>query len=78
MGQPAGQIRASFDARIARNADERMTQVKAHVDRQRATLATLEPGSPDARWVGQVVAAMERTLRHVRGMAQDVTGSGNN
>jgi hypothetical protein len=47
-----------------RNADERIAQVETHVDRQRATLATLEPGSPDARWVGQVLAAMERMLRH--------------
>ncbi len=56
MDQPAGEFGA---------ADERMSQVRAHVERQRAALATLDPGSPDARWVGQVVAAMERTLRHV-------------
>jgi hypothetical protein len=46
-----------------RNAAERIAQVETHVDRQRATLATLDPGSPDARWVGQVLAAMERMLR---------------
>ena len=47
-----------------RNAAERIAQVETHVDRQRATLATLEPDSPDARWIGQVLAAMERMLRH--------------
>jgi transposase len=46
-----------------RNADERIAQVRTHVDRQRATLAGLEPFSPDARWVGQVLSAMERMLR---------------
>jgi hypothetical protein len=47
-----------------RNADERIAQVETHVDRQRAALATLEPDSPDARWVGQALAAMERMLWH--------------
>lgn len=47
-----------------RNAAERIAQVETHVNRQRATLVTLEPGSPDARWVGQVLAAMEGMLRH--------------
>jgi hypothetical protein len=46
-----------------RNADERIAQVRTHVDQQRATLANLEPFSPDARWVGQVLSAMERMLR---------------
>jgi Ser/Thr protein kinase RdoA (MazF antagonist) len=46
-----------------RNADDRIAQVKTHVDRERARLDQLEPDSPDARWVGQVLAAMERTLR---------------
>jgi hypothetical protein len=46
-----------------RNADERIAEVSKHVERQRSMLANLEPDSPDARWVGQVLAAMERTLK---------------
>lgn len=56
------------------NADERITQVKAHLDRQRATLAALEPGSPDARWAVQVLAATERMLRHFQEYRSRIVG----
>ena len=46
-----------------RNAEDRIAQVRAYVDRERARLDQLEPDAPDARWVTQVLAAMERTLR---------------
>jgi hypothetical protein len=46
-----------------RNADERIAQVKMYVERERSRLDSLDSGSPDARWVGQVLAALERTLR---------------
>ncbi|MGH6929813.1 MAG: hypothetical protein ACREEV_15960 [Dongiaceae bacterium] len=46
-----------------RNADDRIAQVQMYVERERSRLDSLESGSPDARWVGQVLAALERTLR---------------
>jgi hypothetical protein len=47
-----------------RNADDSISEVNTYADRERARLDKLEPDSPDARWVGQVLVAMERTLRH--------------
>jgi hypothetical protein len=56
------------------NAEERITQVQAQLDRQRARLATLDPGSPDAHWVAQVLAAMERMLRHFQEYRNRIAG----
>jgi hypothetical protein len=46
-----------------RNADERIAQVRTYANRKRTRLSELEPDSPDAHWIEQVLAAMERTLR---------------
>jgi transposase len=66
-GEQMAQIGASVAMRFTRydlrNADERIAEVKEHVDRERTLLNRLQPQSNEANRVRQVVSAMERTLR---------------
>ena len=57
-----------------RAAEDRIAQVRAYVDRERARLDQLEPDAPDARWVTQVLAAMERTLRQFEAHRSRIEG----
>ena len=49
-----------------RNADERIAEVAAIVERQRARLSRLREQSADTAWIEQLLAAMERTLQTFR------------
>jgi hypothetical protein len=47
-----------------RNANERITQVRAYIERERAKLGKLPADSGEAIGSRGVLSALERTLRH--------------
>jgi hypothetical protein len=67
MAEQMKQIRG-FDISCTRydlrNADERIIEVRAYIDRERAKLCRLQAHSGEAIGIRGVLSALERTLRY--------------